>query len=963
MASKTISVRGANVHNLKNVDLDLPRHKLIVFTGTSGSGKSSLAFDTLFAEGQRRYVESMSVYARQFLTRMERPDVKEIRGLAPTISIEQKATSNNPRSTVGTVTEIYDHLRVLWAKLGEQRCYSCNQTLGTASEETIYDALSTLAPDTKFQILAPLVRNRRGEFRDLFESLRQRGITRARVDGEFVRTEEIDILHKETRHTIDAVVDRIVAKPGIEARLRDAIRRALEIADGELAVRFDSGEFQDTEKLYSTHNYCTTCQIAYPPLTHQSFSFNSPLGRCPSCYGLGTERKMDVERLIPDPSLSMQKDAFVLFTGYSNKADRLFQRITEGFMSHHGIDKKTPWKNLPADQKQLLLHGVQEPESLSIPGRKTKLKIAYPGLLGWALELYDTADTEAKAEYYQQYLSDAPCTECNGLRLRAESRSVFIDDASLSDITQWSIDEAYAFFDHLELKGRAHTIGEGMREEITERLGFLRNVGLNYLSLNRQAPSLSGGEAQRIRLASQLGAALSGVLYILDEPSIGLHQRDNDRLIQTLIELRDRRNHVIVVEHDRDTIEAADWVVDFGPGAGTHGGNITFEGTATQLRQTEGNLTGDYLARRKQVHIEKSAKTAKKSKKKAAETQYITIRGAREHNLKDVDVAFPLGKFICVTGVSGAGKSTLINDILFPAAHNHAYDTERRIGVCAAVEGLEHIDRAIRITQSPIGRTPRSNPATYTKVFDEIRKIYSELPESKIYGYKPGRFSFNVGAGRCGHCQGRGVERIEMRFLADVEVTCPVCKGKRFNDATLRVKFQGYSIADLLDLPVEDALPLFVDYPKIRRILETLVDVGLGYITLGQSSTTLSGGEAQRVKLARQLARKATGQSLFILDEPSTGLHFEDIQKLLQVLAKLVETGNTVVVIEHNLDIICAADHIIDIGPEGGHGGGEVVVTGTPEQVAQSHQGYTAPFVRQELIALGRLPADAGDKP
>lgn len=959
MASKTISVRGANVHNLKNVDLDLPRHQLIVFTGVSGSGKSSLAFDTLFAEGQRRYVESMSVYARQFLTRMERPDVKEIRGLAPTISIEQKATSNNPRSTVGTVTEISDHLRVLWAKLGEQRCYGCGQTLGTASEETIFDVLQDLELNTKFQVLAPLVRNRRGEFRDLFESLRQRGITRARVDGEFIRIEEIDILHKETRHSIDAVVDRIVAKPGIEARLRDAIRRALDIADGELAIRFDSGPFEHTERLFSTHNYCTACQIAYPPLTHQSFSFNSPLGRCPSCYGLGTERQMDPERLIPDPSLSIHKGAFVLFTGYATKADRLFKRITEGFMTHHGIDKHTPWKKLSNEQKQLLLHGVEDKESLSIPGRKTKLKIAYPGLLGWALELYDSADTEAKAEYYQQFLSDAACAECEGLRLRAESRSVYIDEASITDVSGWSIDEAFEFFEHLKFSGRAFAIGETMRQEIAERLGFLRNVGLNYLSLNRQAPSLSGGEAQRIRLASQLGAALSGVLYILDEPSIGLHQRDNERLVQTLEDLRDRRNHVIVVEHDRDTIEAADWVVDFGPGAGTHGGNITFEGTATQLRQRQGNLTGDYLARRKNVHIEREKLSKKGKKKKSAAEHQITVRGAREHNLKTIDVQFPLGKLICVTGVSGAGKSTLVNDILFPAAHNHAYDTQRRVGVCAGVDGLEHIDRAIRITQSPIGRTPRSNPATYTKVFDEIRKIYSELPESKIYGYKPGRFSFNVGAGRCGHCQGRGVERIEMRFLADVEVTCPVCKGKRFNDATLRVKFQGYSIADLLALPVEDCLPLFVDYPKIRRILETLVDVGLGYITLGQSSTTLSGGEAQRVKLSRQLARKATGQSLYILDEPSTGLHFEDIQKLLQVLARLVDAGNTVVVIEHNLDIICAADHIIDIGPEGGHGGGEVVVTGTPEDVAQSELGFTAPFVRQELIALGRLSPNA----
>lgn len=955
MASKNISVRGASVHNLKNVNLELPRHKLIVFTGPSGSGKSSLAFDTLFAEGQRRYVESMSVYARQFLTRMERPDVDEILGLSPTISIEQKSTSNNPRSTVGTVTEVYDHLRVMWAKLGEQRCYGCGQTLGTASEETIYDALIELEPGTKFQVLAPVVRNRRGEFRDLFESLRQRGLTRARVDGEFVRIENIDILHKETRHSIEAVVDRLVAKDNMGARLRDAIRRALEIADGEMAVLFDSGPQKGTERLFSTHNYCGSCQIAYPPLTHQSFSFNSPLGRCPSCHGLGTERQMDVDRLILDHTLSVHKGAFILFTGHQNKAGRLFKRITEGFMRKYEIDKHTPWEDLPAAHKELLLYGVEEVESLSIPGRKTNIRIAYPGFMGWALELYDTADTEAKVEHFQQYLSDAPCSECDGLRLRAESRHVFVGGASLSEISEWSIDEAFTFFDEMTLEGREHAIGEPMREEIAERLGFLRNVGLNYLSLSRQAPSLSGGEAQRIRLASQLGARLSGVLYILDEPSIGLHQRDNQRLIETLEELRERRNHVIVVEHDRDTIEAADWVVDFGPGAGTHGGNITFAGTAKELRQSEGNSTGDYLARRKQIRVEREVPDKKKAKAKKKEQRELVVRGAREHNLKNIDVSFPLGKLICVTGVSGAGKSTLVNEILFPAAHNQAYNTERRVGVCAGVDGLEHIDRAIRITQSPIGRTPRSNPATYTKVFDDIRKIYSELLESKIYGYKPGRFSFNVGAGRCGHCQGRGVEKIEMRFLADVEVTCPICKGKRYNDATLRVKFQGQSIADLLAMPIEDALPLFKDYKKIRRILQTLVDVGLGYITLGQSSTTLSGGEAQRVKLSRQLGRLATGNSLYILDEPSTGLHFEDIQRLLNVLTRLVDAGNTVVVIEHNLDIICAAEHIIDIGPEGGNAGGEVVVTGTPEEVAKSGLGHTAPFVRKELEALGRL--------
>lgn len=947
MAARTISVRGAKVHNLKNIDLDLPRNQLIVFTGPSGSGKSSLAFDTLFAEGQRRYVESMSVYARQFLNRMDKPDVEEVRGLAPTISIEQKATSNNPRSTVGTVTEIYDHLRMMWSKLGEQRCYSCGDALGTATVGAIVEILSEQEEGTRFQILAPLVRNRRGEFRDLFESLRQRGMTRARIDGEFVQLEDIDKLHKETRHTIDAVVDRLIAKPGLEDRLRDAVERGLEIADGQLTVLIDSGPQQGRERLFSTNSYCTSCEIAYPPLTHQSFSFNSPLGRCPGCHGLGTERRMAEERLVPDPTLSINGDAFVLLSGYQTREYRAFQRMLDGFIRKHEISRTKPWLELPKEHRALLMDGVKDVETLTITGRKTPMKVAFPGIKGWALSLYDEADTEAKSQYYQQFLSNESCSECSGSRLRAESRSVYIDDASITDISAWSIDEAFAFFEAMELHGRRFAIGDEMRREIVERLGFLRNVGLNYLSLNRQAPSLSGGEAQRIRLASQLGAKLSGVLYVLDEPSIGLHQRDNARLIETLVELRDRGNHVIVVEHDRDTIEAGDWIVDFGPGAGTEGGQVTFSGTPSKLLKTKGNITADYLAGRKAIHLPET--------RRAGRNQEIVVRGAREHNLRGIDVAFPLGKFICVTGVSGAGKSTVVNEILYPAAHNHSYRTEHRVGRCAGIDGLEFIDKVIQIDQAPIGRTPRSNPATYTKVFDEIRKLFSELPESKIYGYKPGRFSFNVGAGRCGHCSGNGVEKIEMRFLADVEVPCSVCRGKRFNDATLRVKFQGHSIADILAMPVVEAAPLFEAYTNIRRTLETLVDVGLGYLTLGQSSTTLSGGEAQRVKLSRQLSRVATGDTLYILDEPSTGLHFEDIQKLLAVISRLVDAGNTVVVIEHNLDIICAADHLIDIGPEGGSGGGELIAAGTPEELAKLDQGYTARFVRQELTRLGRI--------
>lgn len=947
MASKTISIRGARVHNLKNVDLELPRNRLVVFTGPSGSGKSSLAFDTLFAEGQRRYVESMSVYARQYLNRMDKPAVEEILGLAPTISIEQKATSNNPRSTVGTVTEIYDHLRMLWSKIGQQRCYGCGQTLGVGSAETIFESLSNLEEGTRFQVLAPLVRNRRGEFRELFESLRSRGLTRARIDGEVVALESVDKLHKETRHSVDAIVDRLVMKSGLDARLREAIERALEIADGQLTVVYDSGDYAGTERLFSTTNFCVSCEIAYPPLTHQSFSFNAPPGRCPSCHGLGTERQMSVERLVPDPTLSYADGAIDLLTGYLTKEDKGFVKILEAFMKRHEISKKTPWLELPAEHRALIMDGVRVAEALTITGRKTPLKIAFEGVRSWALRLYDEASTEAISIYYQKYLSDAPCSDCKGLRLRPESRSVFIRDVAITDVTQWSIAQAEEYFGALRFQGREAAIGDELRREIAERLGFLRGVGLDYLSLSRPAPSLSGGEAQRIRLASQLGSHLSGVLYVLDEPSIGLHQRDNERLIGTLVSLRERGNHVIVVEHDRDTIEAADWVVDFGPGAGVRGGEVCFQGTPSELFAAEGNLTGDYLAGRKRVNLPEA--------RREGNGQALVVRGAREHNLQGIDVSFPLGTLTFVTGVSGAGKSTVVNDILYPAAHNHAWRTEHPVGRSAGVDGLEHIDKVIQIDQSPIGRSSRSNPATYTKVFDEIRKIFAELPESKIYGYKPGRFSFNVGAGRCGHCQGNGVEKIEMRFLADVEVPCPVCRGRRFNDATLRVKYEGHSIADILAMPIEDAAPLFEPYPVLRRQLQTLVDVGLGYITLGQSSTTLSGGEAQRVKLSKELSKVATGRTLYILDEPSTGLHFEDIQKLLAVLQRLVDAGNTVVVIEHNIDMICAADHVIDIGPDGGSAGGELVDAGTPEELAQNLRGHTSRFIRQELERAGRL--------
>ena len=936
-----IDVRGARVHNLKDVSISLPQGKLIVFTGPSGSGKSSLAFDTLFAEGQRRYVESMSVYARQYLTRLQKPDVDEIRGLAPTISIEQKATSNNPRSTVGTITEVHDHLRVLWAQLGVQHCSGCGEVIGAADAATIVRAIVAMEPGTRLQLLAPLVRNRKGEFRDVFERLRQQGFVRARIDGSIVMLEAVDRLHRDTRHTIEVVVDRIAIKDGAAERVHEAVKRALELGEGQLVVVVDSGAAAGTERYFSDRSHCAACDLSFPPLTHQSFSFNSPVGRCPECHGLGTERRMSETRVVRDPALSVKEGCFTPLANPVTRDDKLFVKLLLAFCAHHGVSTREPWERLPREHRELLLDGVEQPESIAIPGRKNPLRFAFEGVLPYLLQQYDSADTEAKQQYFQQFLSPAPCSACGGSRLRPESAAVRLRDASLADVGRWDIAEAHRFFASLELEGREASVGDELRMEIVRRLGFLVDVGLGYLALERPGPTLSGGEAQRIRLASQLGSELAGVLYVLDEPSIGLHQRDNRRLIETLARLRDAGNHVIVVEHDRETMEAADLIVDFGPGAGRMGGEICFSGTPVQLRDEANSVTGDYLAGRRAVQIPAT--------RRAGSGHAVVVRGARENNLKDIDVRFPLGTFTCVTGVSGAGKSTLVNEILHPALHNHCYRTEHPVGVCRGVDGLEHLDKVIRIDQSPIGRTPRSNPATYTKVFDEIRKLFAELPEARVYGYKPGRFSFNVGGGRCERCSGLGVERIEMKFLADVEVRCPACRGSRFNEATLRVRLDGRSIADVLAMPIEDAVVLFHAYPSIRRVLQTLVDVGLGYIALGQSSTTLSGGEAQRIKLSRELSRVATGDTLYILDEPSTGLHFDDISKLLGVVQRLVDAGNTVVMIEHNIDIIATADHVIDIGPDGGAAGGELIAEGTPEQVARFDRSVTGPYLRELL--------------
>lgn len=936
-----IVVRGARVHNLQNIDIELPKKSFVVFTGPSGSGKSSLAFDTLFAEGQRRYVESLSVYARQFLGQMEKPDVDFIDGLSPTVSIEQKSGAMNPRSTVGTITEIYDYLRVLYARIGGQKCYSCGRPVGAAEIDEIVRSVLELDEGTRFQVLGPLVRNRKGEFRETFEQLRAAGFTRARIDGEFVKLEDIDKLRKTYKHDIDVVIDRVIIKEGVDTRIRKAVQRAFEVADDQLVIVFDSGPREGTDRYFSGKRYCQRCDISYPELTQQSFSFNSPLGMCPSCKGLGTEYRMDGDRVIPDPERTINGGAIEYLRGHSNRGERLFARILEAFCKFNDIPRSKPWSSLTNDQQRLVLYGTADVQNLMLTGRKTAMKTAFDGVLAWLIEQYETVESENKRDALGDYLSDAPCSQCEGTRLRLESRAVEIQDVSIDHVATWDIQKSHDFFAALSLEGEKSTIGSELVKEIVDRFYFLLEVGLGYLNLMRSGPSLSGGEAQRIRLASQLGSSLSGVLYVLDEPSIGLHQRDNVRLIRTLTRLRDNGNHVLVVEHDRETMEAADWIVDFGPGAGTQGGNVVFEGKPSALVADVGSVTGDYLAGRRKIE---PPATRRKGSGNA-----VVIRGARENNLRNVDARIPLGTFTCVTGVSGAGKSTLINDILYPVLMRHVYDSDRRIGVHAGIEGLEHIGKIVQIDQKPIGRTPRSNPATYTKVFDDIRKLFSQLTESKIYGYKPGRFSFNVKGGRCEACSGAGVEKIEMQFLADVYVECSLCKGKRFNDATLRVKYREKSIAQVLAMQIEEAAAFFDKHPRISRILNTLNDVGLGYIRLGQPSPTLSGGEAQRVKLAKELSKIATGDTVYLLDEPSTGLHFDDIRRLLDVVHRLVDAGNTVIIIEHNLDIIKVADHVIDLGPDGGSAGGAIVAEGTPEEVAQNTMSYTGRYLKEEL--------------
>jgi excinuclease ABC subunit A len=941
-----IAVRGAREHNLQAVDIDLPKKKLIVFTGVSGSGKSSLAFDTIFAEGQRRYVESLSAYARQFIGQMEKPKYETIRGLSPTISIEQKAASKNPRSTVGTITEIYDYLRVLFARVGTQYCHQCGKKVGRGDAESMVEQILELAEKSRILVLAPVAENRKGEYRDLLASLKADGYARVRVDGVVRELADVQQLAKNKKHTIEVVVDRLVIKPGgaFRKRLTDSVEAALGLGGRQIIVhRMEAGE----DLRMSEERSC--CRVAYPELDPPLFSFNSPLGMCPDCNGLGTVMSMDADKVVPDRGLSIRQGAVVPWRNYftnpkSRKGSWGYEQLV-AMEQHWGIDFDRPWKNLPKKHRDLCLFGSNG-EKITVNWHSSKIRgevtMAVEGVLNTMMRRYMNTSSESAKAWYAKFMSTRPCGTCNGKRLKPEVLHVRIDDHSIMDVTAMTIGDAHDFFSRLSLAGNRKVIAAELVKEIKGRLGFLINVGLDYLSLDRKGPTLSGGEAQRIRLASQVGSELTGVLYILDEPSIGLHQRDNIRLLNTLGHLRDIGNTLIVVEHDRETIESADWVVDIGPGAGHLGGKIVAAGTPARIRRSRASLTGQYLNGKKRIPVPESRKT-----QKGAGNHRITIRKAAENNLAGVTVAIPLGLMVGVTGVSGAGKSTLINQILYPALARRLHGAAMQVGRHGDISGLENLDKVINIDQKAIGRTPRSNPATYTKVFDHIRDLFAQLPESRARGYKKGRFSFNVRGGRCEACSGDGYIRVEMHFLADVFVPCEVCRGRRFNDATLEIRYKGHTIADVLDLSVAEALALFASYPKIKAILDTLMRVGLSYIKLGQAATTLSGGEAQRIKLARELSKRNTGQTLYILDEPTTGLHFEDIRLLLRVLRDLVDSGNTVVVIEHNLDVIKTVDWLIDLGPEGGSRGGRVVAQGSPEKVARSNNSYTGQFLKE----------------
>jgi excinuclease ABC subunit A len=936
-------VRGAREHNLRNVHLELPRDSLIVFTGISGSGKSSLAFDTIYAEGQRRYVESLSSYARQFLGQMDKPDVDFIEGLSPAISIDQKSAPKNPRSTVGTITEIYDYLRLLYARIGHPHCHNCGRPIARQTPEQIVDQILSLPEGTRFQVLAPVVRGRKGEFTALFEDLSRRGYARARIDGEVRELADKIRLDRYYQHDIDVIVDRLVIKEGIGSRLTDSIETALKLAEGTAAIDLVDDDGEDI--LFSEQFACLNCGLSFDELAPRNFSFNSPYGACERCDGLGTHLEVDVELVVPNPDLSLEEGAIAPWSGRTLEYfDRLLQSAAKTF----GFRTDVPFRKLPKKAKDVILYGSDD-EEIHVRyknrfGRIRAYWTMFEGVMTWLERRYSETDSDYARERYEQFFREVPCPSCKGARLRPESLAVTLGRKNIFELTAMCISDTDDFLKKLELNDRESYIAERVMKEIHARLGFLLDVGLDYLTLSRGSATLAGGEAQRIRLATQIGSGLVGVLYVLDEPSIGLHQRDNHRLIDTLVRLRDLGNMLIVVEHDEDTIRAADHVVDIGPGAGEKGGEIVYSGALDGLLDRSSSITGDYLAGRKSIPVPRTRRTGTGHE--------IMVRGARQHNLKDIDVSFPLGTFVTVTGVSGSGKSTLINEILYRAVHRRLIRNARLVaGKHRSIEGIENVDKVIDIDQSPIGRTPRSNPATYTGVFDHVRKLFAKTPDARRRGYQPGRFSFNVRGGRCEACAGDGTIKIEMHFLPDVYVPCEVCKGKRYNRETLEVRYKGKNISEVLEMSVSEACEFFTNIPPIARHMTTLRDVGLGYIKLGQPAPTLSGGEAQRVKLATELSKRSTGSTLYILDEPTTGLHFDDVSKLLGVLHRLVDAGNTVVVIEHNLDVVKTADHIVDLGPEGGAGGGRVVASGTPEDVAKTPGSYTGDFLRPLLRA------------
>ncbi|MCP1414036.1 excinuclease ABC subunit UvrA [Paenarthrobacter sp. A20] len=940
-------VKGAREHNLRNVDLDLPRDAMIVFTGLSGSGKSSLAFDTIFAEGQRRYVESLSAYARQFLGQVDKPDVDFIEGLSPAVSIDQKSTSKNPRSTVGTITEIYDYMRLLWARVGRPHCPVCGEPIARQTPQQIVDQLLELETGTRFQVLAPVVRGRKGEFVDLFKELTAKGYSRARVDGELVQLNDPPKLGKQFKHTIEVVVDRLVVKEEISQRLTDSVETALGLAEGRVLVEFVDLDAEDPGRIraFSENLACPNEHpLAIDEIEPRSFSFNNPFGACSACSGIGTKLEVDEELIVPNPELSLGEGAIAPWS-LGTATTEYWNRLLEGLAHELGFSMTTAWEKLPKDVRNTVLHGKDHKVVVQYKnrfGRERKYSTGFEGAIQYVHRKHGETDSDWARDRYEEYMRQIPCPECNGARLNPASLSVLINGKSIAEVAALPMRECAGFLGSLTLTSREAQIANQVLKEIQARLTFLLDVGLEYLNLERPSGTLSGGEAQRIRLATQIGSGLVGVLYVLDEPSIGLHQRDNRRLIETLTRLRDLGNTLIVVEHDEDTIHEADWVVDIGPGAGEHGGQVVHSGTYKELLENTESLTGDYLSGRRKIDIPK--KRRKYDKKRE-----LKVVGARENNLNNVDATFPLGLFTAVTGVSGSGKSTLVNEILYKVLANKLNGAKQVAGRHRTIAGLEHLDKVVHVDQSPIGRTPRSNPATYTGVFDNIRKLFAETTEAKVRGYQPGRFSFNVKGGRCEACSGDGTLKIEMNFLPDVYVPCEVCHGARYNRETLEVHYKGKTIADVLNMPIEEGAEFFAAFTPIARHLNTLVDVGLGYVRLGQPATTLSGGEAQRVKLAAELQKRSNGRSIYVLDEPTTGLHFEDIRKLLMVLQGLVDKGNTVITIEHNLDVIKSADWIVDLGPNGGSGGGKIVATGTPEQVAKSTDSHTATFLAEIL--------------